>query len=164
MTGGIQDFVAHCVEHYGLQGPVLEVGSFDVCGNPRHHFSDESRFPKYTGVDQNDGPNVDTVMDSHDLRFMGESFGVVVSCDMIEHDTAFWVSVQEMVRVLLPGGHLILTTRSWRGCGPHGGGYGDYWRFLDDGVRCLMESNGVEVLEAVDCETDGGIFALGRKP
>lgn len=163
MTGEIQDFVAHCVKQYNLSGPVLEVGSFDVCGNPRHHFINGSSFPSYVGVDQNEGPNVDLVMNSHRLDFPDSFFRVVISCDMIEHDPAFWISVQEMVRVLLPGGHLILTTRSWRGCAKHGEGYGDYWRFLDDGLSLLMETNGVTPLEVIDCETDRGIFAVGRK-
>ena len=37
MTGEIMEFVEHCVKQYDLAGAVLEVGSFDVCGNP---FSD----------------------------------------------------------------------------------------------------------------------------
>lgn len=164
MTGEIMEFVEHCVERYPMEGNVLEVGSFDVCGNPRHLFSDRKRFRWYTGVDQNEGPNVDRVMNSHDLSFESSTFGVVVSCDMIEHDTAFWISVEQMARVLSPGGHLILTTRSWKGCAPHGEGYGDYWRFLDDGLRQLMDTNGVEVLEVVDHEVDYGVFAVGRKP
>jgi len=164
MTGEIMEFVEHCVKQYEMAGAVLEVGSFDVCGNPRHLFSDLKRFPEYTGVDQNVGPNVDEVMNSHDLLFENATFGVVVSCDMIEHDTAFWISVQEMARVLASEGHMILTTRSWKGCAPHGEGYGDYWRFLDDGLRQLMDTNGLVPLEVIDCETDYGIFAVGRKP
>jgi len=163
MTGEIMEFVEHCVQQYDMAGAVLEVGSFDVCGNPRHLFSDLRRFPEYTGVDQNEGPNVDQVMSSHGLDFGAESFGVVVSCDMIEHDSAFWVSVTEMARVLCCGGYMILTTRSWKGCAPHGEGYGDYWRFLDDGLSLLLETNGLEVLEVVDHDTDYGIFGVGRK-
>ena len=164
MTGEVQDFVKHCVAQYELAGAVLEVGSFDVCGNPKHHFSDRDRFSNYIGVDQNVGPNVDRVMNSRTLLFSNETFGVVISCEMIEHDPTFWISVQEMARVLAPGGYLILTSRSWRGCGPHGDGYGDYWRFLDDGLRQLLDANGLVTLEAVDCEADGGVFAIGRKP
>ena len=82
---------------------------------------------------------------------------------MIEHDSAFWVSVQEMARVLAPEGYLVLTSRSWRGTAPHGEGYGDFWRFLNDGMSLLMETNGLEVLEVVDSERDGGVFAVGKK-
>ncbi len=163
MTGEIQEFVGRCVKQYPMAGAVLEVGSFDVCGNPRHHFSEKYRFPRYIGVDQNAGPNVDMVMNSHALEFALNSFGVVVSCDMIEHDPTFWVSVTEMTRVLAPGGYLILTTRSWRGCAPHRDGYGDYWRFLDEGLRQLLVANNLTPLEVIDCESDAGIFAVGRK-
>lgn len=163
MTGEIQEFVEHCVKQYPMAGAVLEVGSFDVCGNPRHHFSDSSRFPEYIGVDQNDGPNVDLVMSSHKLTFLDAYFDVVISCDMIEHDPTFWISVEEMARVLTLEGYLILTTRSWRGCAPHGEGYGDYWRFLDDGLRQLLVVNGLAPLEVIDCESDYGIFAVGVK-
>ena len=169
MTGEVQNFVRDMVAKYPMRGYVLEVGSFDVCGNPRRWFTspedcpDPSRFLSYIGVDQQLGANVDIVMNAHRLEFSNETFSVVLSCEMIEHDTEFWVSVEEMTRVLERGGYLILTTRSWRGCGPHGN-YGDYWRFLPDGLRSLLERNGLECLEVVDSEADDGMFACGRKP
>ncbi len=163
MTGEVQEFVSHCVEHYPLRGAVLEVGSFDVCGNPRHHFLDETLFPSYIGVDRNEGPNVDRVMSAHALAFPSGSFGVVISCEMLEHDPSFWRSVREMARVLTTDGFMILTARSWRGCPPHGDGYGDYWRFMPEGMEYLLKRNGLGVVEVVDCETDFGVFALGQK-
>ncbi len=97
------------------------------------------------------------------LALPSEAFGVVICTEMIEHDDRFWESAKEMARVLRPGGYLILTTRSWRGCPPHE--YpSDYWRFLDNGLRSLMEYAGLTCIDAVDCEADGGVFALGRKP
>ncbi len=47
---------------------------------------------------------------SNDLRalFPEPYFGTVVSNAVLEHDPYFWRSVEEMKRILLPGGHLIV--------------------------------------------------------
>ena len=167
MTGEVQDWVKSCVERFPLKGAVLEVGSRDVCGNPRHHFNDRERFPSYIGVDREAGNNVDLVIDANYLTPRSLSPyprpNVIVCCEMIEHDQRFWESIERMESVLEPGGYLLLTTRSWRGCPPHCVPH-DYWRFLAEGLRVLMEQVGLECLETVDCEQDGGVFAIGRKP
>jgi SAM-dependent methyltransferase len=146
-----------------MKGKVLEVGSRDICGNPRNHFPTD-RFPFYVGVDMLAGQNVDLVLNAHELtsRFQGTYFDVVITVEMIEHDDNFWVSFLEMGRVLKPGGYMIVTTRSWRGCSPHDCP-NDYWRFMLEGLKRCLDLAGVEYLEGVDCEADGGVFACGRK-
>lgn len=162
MTGEVQEWVRRCVEKYpDLAGNVLEVGSLDVCGNPRHHFNDKERFPSYIGVDKLSGPGVDKICDVIRLPWDDASFDIVLSLEMIEHDRFFWESMIEIGRVLKKGGYLILTSRSWRGCGPHH--IEDYWRFLEDGLRVCLAMAGCETLETLDSIEDGGTFALGRK-
>ena len=69
MTDACQEWIAHCVKKLPCKGPVLEVGSFDVNGNPRYHFEDKSRFDSYIGVDMREGPCVDKVMNVQALDF-----------------------------------------------------------------------------------------------
>lgn len=167
MNGGIQDFVRDMVAKYPMGGMVLEVGSLDICGNPRRWFREhcpsgdgETRFPLYIGVDRTAGNNVDMVMNSHHLEFLDSYFDVVISIAAMEHDEKFWVSAQEMARVLKPGGWMIWSVPGWRGCGPHM--EEDYWRFMDKGVKVLMEQVGLEVLELIDNPNENDIYALGR--
>lgn len=166
MTPSCQNWIAYCVQKYSCAGKVLEVGSFDVCGNPRHHFADRNRFESYIGIDMRPGPCVDAVMNTQALEFADESFGTVVDAERLEHDNRFWVSIKEQYRVLKPGGHIIITTRSWGGFGPHD--YpSDYWRFMDKGLCDLLEYAGFTCLETQYGEKgahgDAAVFAIGRK-
>jgi SAM-dependent methyltransferase len=169
MNGSCQDYIGECVRRFPeIKGRVLEVGSYDVNGNPRCHFADTARFSSYFGIDMREGPQVDEVMNCHALRFDSASFEVVVDAERLEHDDDFQQSYRELSRVLVPGGHVIITTRSYGGFPPHD--YpSDYWRFMDNGLRHLLESSGIECLECVYGEfnetTKGhlGVYALGRK-
>jgi len=162
MTPACQQWAEHCVRNYPLAGDVLEIGSFDVCGNPRHHFADRNRFPSYLGIDMRAGPCVDSVMNANELTFADSSFGVVVNMEALEHDFYFWKTFAEMRRVVRVGGHVIVTTRSWNGFGPHD--YpSDYWRFMDDGLVRLFRENGFDCLESSYAENSSGIFAIASK-
>ena len=130
----------------GLSGRVLEVGSRDVNGSPRSIFDDIQKFPLYIGIDLEAGAGVDYVMDCHKLNFMQGMFDVVVDAERLEHDTDFFASYREIYRVLRPGGHVITTARSWGGFHPHCLP-GDYWRFLEGGLRHLLVVSGFEVLD-----------------
>jgi len=167
MTEQCQEWIGYSVKTYPCEGPVLEVGSFDVNGNPRHHFADKTRFPEYTGIDMREGPAVDRVMNVQNMEFPSDHFGVIVDAERLEHDNRFWVSVKELYRVLKPGGFIIVTTRSWGGMHPHAYPH-DYWRFMDSGLKDLLEYGGFEVLSTAYGERwaggDKAVFAVGRKP
>lgn len=167
MTPSCQNYIQGCIYRYPLQGDVLEVGSLDVCGNPRHNFS-VKRFPTYTGIDMRPGNCVDKVMNCHDMSaFEGASFDVVVDAERLEHDNDFIASYREISRVLRPGGYVIITTRSWGGFAPHD--YpSDYWRFLDNGLKHILETTGFKCLETEYGEYDdkkghAAVFACGQK-
>jgi SAM-dependent methyltransferase len=129
-----------------LSGAVLEVGSRDINGSPRPIFADKSRFHYYLGIDLEKGPGVDMVMNCHDMIFLDDLFEVVIDAERLEHDTDFFASYREIFRVLRPGGHVITTARSWGGFHPHCLP-NDYWRFLEGGLRHLLEISGLEVLD-----------------
>lgn len=143
MTKECMTFIAE--KAAGLSGDVLEVGSYNMNGSPREIFSD-ARFHSYLGIDLNEGPGVDAVMDCHRLRLPSASVDVVVDAERLEHDTDFFASYREIHRVLRPGGHVIATTRSWGGFHPHCLP-GDYWRFLESGLRQLFTVSGLEALD-----------------
>jgi SAM-dependent methyltransferase len=142
MTHGVMEYIASCAPLVG-GGDVLEVGSYDMNGSPRYLFAD---FRSYIGIDLVEGPGVDLTMNCQDLKFPDASFDVVVDAERLEHDTNFFQSYREIFRVLRPGGHVIVTTRSWGGFHPHCLPW-DYWRFTDEGLRQLLTVSGFEVLD-----------------
>lgn len=129
-------WVGERVKERGLADlSVLEVGSQDVNGSVRPFFHKE-----YIGVDIVEGRGVDICAPAHSLPFDDETFDVVVTTEMLEHDHRFWDSMPEMARVLKPGGTFLLTTRGigfkYHGSPEHG--FADYWRFTQDSIFYLM--------------------------
>jgi len=152
----VMDWVEGMVEKYGLKDKyTLEVGSRNVNGSVRELFSGV-----YFGVDMVEGYGVNEVMNAHDLKLPDNEFEVVVSTEMLEHDSEFWQSMKEMGRVLKPGGHLIITAR---GNGfPEHSWPSDYYRFMPESTKVLIELAGCEFLES-EIDDPPGIFGIGRK-
>lgn len=155
-------YVAGVLTRYPqIRGCVLEVGSYNVNGTPRGLFTDRKRFPSYWGIDMRSGPDVDQVCKADRLPFLPLSFEVIVCTEMLEHDDRFWESAREFVRVLVVGGHVILTTRNV-GYEPHDYPQ-DYFRFTVDGIRAVFDWAGLETLEAKDDKGWWGTYAVARK-
>jgi SAM-dependent methyltransferase len=148
-------WIADQVERFELAGrPALEVGSLDVNGSVRSLFAGD-----YIGIDMRDGPGVDIVGLASDLPFRDAAFEVVVTTETFEHDPSFWRSLDEIRRVLVRGGHLLITTR--------GNGFGehfepnDYFRFMPNARGLLLDLAGCDLVEeALDPEVPG-IFVHG---
>jgi len=82
---------------------VLEAGSYDVNGTPRHFFPDA----EYIGVDWREGPGVDIVCFFH--QYQGSPVDFVISTEMLEHDPYWDTSFMKMASLVKPGGSLLLT-------------------------------------------------------
>ena len=114
---------------------VLDVGSYNVNGTFRPLV--EQRGWNYTGLDTVAGPNVDVVaQDPFWFPFDGDTFDVVLSGSTMEHVTAIWRWVPELVRVLKPGGLLAIHTH-WKF--PEHRYPVDCWRIMPDGMRYLFD-------------------------
>ncbi len=94
---------------------VLEVGAQNVNGSMRDEFNDCI----YTGIDAVEGDGVDKVCLGHEYTAMDDSFDVVFSCEMFEHDPHAFDTVRNMCRMLRPGG-LFFMTCAGLGRGEHG--------------------------------------------
>lgn len=140
---------------------VLDVGALDVNGTLRPHV--ESLGPaRYVGADIESGPGVDEVVDAADLvsHYGSESFDLVITTEMVEHTRDWRVVTSNLKRVLRPGGHLLLTTRS-PGFKYHGYPY-DFWRYTQTDLRAIFGD--LEIL-AIEDDTDApGVFMLARRP
>jgi SAM-dependent methyltransferase len=87
---------------------VLEVGSLDVNGSIRRHFTDCD----YTGVDVAGGPGVDLVAQGQDLDFPDGSFDTTVSAECFEHNPYWSETFANMVRMTRPGGLVAFSCAS----------------------------------------------------
>lgn len=118
---------------------VLDVGSLDVNGSYKPLITE--REWHYTGLDIQDGRNVDVVTDDpFHYPFNDEEFDLIISGSTMEHVTAVWRWVPELARVLKPNGTLIIITH-WQ-FKLHRYPV-DCWRIMPDGMKYLFDETAV---------------------
>lgn len=140
----VKAYVVEQRKRLNINGKVLEIGSYDVNGN----LNEELAGCDHVRLDMRDGPNVDVVANSHDLPFLDNSFDAVVCVDVFEHDSAFWVTMQEIDRVLKSKGAVVLAAAGL-GFPPHEHPF-DYWRFTKQAMAVLLEDYDNVEVEADD--------------
>jgi SAM-dependent methyltransferase len=84
---------------------VLDVGSLDINGNNRFLFEES----QHIGIDIGPGPNVDIVAIAHEFADPDGSYDVIISTECFEHDMHYAKSIQNIVRMLAPGGMFLFT-------------------------------------------------------
>lgn len=143
---------------------ILEIGSYDVNGSLKGIFENQD----YTGLDMLAGPNVDIVSNAHQIDIASASFDAVIYCDTFEHDNAFWLTLDEIFRLLKFKGHFIFSAPTIYYPYYHGHP-DDYWRITESAFRqVVMPPSRYIMLEerqiktANDPDTISGIGAKRR--
>ena len=141
MQGFRQNFLAGKESDYLF---ILDLGSQDVNGSYRPLFENTSW--RYAGMDMAAGANVDVVVQTpYDWKEIASaSVDVLISGQAFEHIEYFWITMLEIERVLKPGGLCCLLAPS---SGPEHRYPVDCWRFYPDGMRALVRSSALELLE-----------------
>jgi SAM-dependent methyltransferase len=96
--------VKQMLPQYFQDKKVLEVGSLNINGSVRIYFDNCD----YTGIDLAEGPGVDKIISIHELN-EPETYDVVISTEMLEHDKHWQTSLRQMYSNVKPGGLFILT-------------------------------------------------------
>lgn len=138
VRGHLESFI----QKHATNVPTLDLG----CGNSRY----AEYFPHRVGMDLHPGRGVSVVADGHALPVRSESFPAVLSTEMLEHARKPQTVVDEIERVLEPGGRVWLTTRFAFPLheAPH-----DYFRFTAPGLAHLFRK-----FEQVEILPDTGPF------
>lgn len=132
LTGKISRIALdHLVERYASDTKTLEVGAY---GSPSYG----RFFNNKIGIDVRPGPGVDQVASVYELPFESESFDVVLCLSVLEHLETPQKAIEEMKRVLKPGGRIIVSVPFLF---PIHDAPGDYWRFTKFGLRNLFKHN-----------------------
>ena len=105
-------------------------------------------FPHRVALDVQRGIGVQVIGDAQALGIRDASFDVVLCTEVLEHLPEPQRAIDEIFRVLVPGGQLLLTTRFLFPIhdAPH-----DYFRFTKYGLRHLLRRFEISELEE---ETD----------
>ena len=84
---------------------VLEIGSLDINGSIRDFFKNCN----YIGNDVAEGNGVDIVSQGQDLKFPDNTFDVVISCEVMEHNPFWKETFKNMIRMCKPDGLIVFT-------------------------------------------------------
>lgn len=134
----VRSFVQDCVEQLPLLAPVVEIGSRPAETQENIAFlRDLVGIKPYVGCDIQPGANVDVVTDIHRLPFADATVGTVVCVEVLEHVHDPIRAVEEIRRVLQPGGTAILTSVMFMPVHAHPW---DFWRFTPEGFAQLLSS------------------------
>lgn len=139
MLGIIVDFAREFLLADKNFDKVLDVGSRNINGSLKELFS--GRCQEYIGLDLCDGKGVDIVADAENLLeiFPGDTFDCVVCCETLEHTKNPLLIVENMRKVLKPGGWLFITTPSIGH--PIHDWPNDYYRFFESTFRDVFLKN-----------------------
>lgn len=84
---------------------VLDIGSLDINGNNGFLFDN----CLYLGIDVATGRNVDIVSKGHELNLPDGTFDCIISTECFEHDQYYAQTIQNILRMLKPGGMFMFT-------------------------------------------------------
>jgi SAM-dependent methyltransferase len=160
-------FLERAAALHPARGPLLEIGSLDVNGSVRDLFPGAA---PYVGVDLHRGRGVDVVASGHDFG-RDATFDTVVTTECLEHDPGWHLTLRNIVRVLQPGGTLLLTcattgrhehgtTRTSPAMSPS---TNDHYRNLT-ARDVLAHLDGLRVDLVATCWTSFDLYVVARKP
>lgn len=137
MRKNIKDFAELASRTLPVSEPIYEFGSFQVPEQMK--FGDlRDLFPgrEYVGCDMREGPGVDKILNLHGLDLPDDSVGFVFCLDTLEHVEYPGKAMEEIHRVLKPGGIVIIT--SVMNFPIHEYPY-DYWRFTPEAFKSILK-------------------------
>jgi SAM-dependent methyltransferase len=123
---------------------ILDLGCQDINGTYKALFS--STTWKYIGIDTSKGKNVDIVIsDPYSWKNIPSNYAdVIISGQAFEHIEYIWLTMEEVFRVLKPGGLCCIIAPS---SGIEHKYPTDCWRIYPDGFKALAKYSGLEVIE-----------------
>ena len=135
MIASTLDWILKVNEAFHLKPKrVLDIGSLDYNGNPKHLFS----YSRYTGIDIKAGPNVDVVLDVSKIStyFQRNYFDAVLCLCFLEHVKNIFDVLDQVKHALKPSGHFYV---SIPGLGYPKHDYpNDYWRVTEPALRDVI--------------------------
>jgi SAM-dependent methyltransferase len=158
------EFARDIAERFPIAGPAVEMGARAADGqediaNLRPLFA--PLVDTYIGCDIQPGPGVDQIEDIHALTFADNSVGTVLCFETLEHVADPIRAVQEMHRILKPGGLLAISSVMFFPIHEHPW---DFWRFTPEGFDRLLEPFDAKLVLAHGYEyLPEGVYGIGSK-
>jgi SAM-dependent methyltransferase len=145
-----------------LPEPIYEFGAYRALGQDERG-DVRGCFPgkEYVGTDARAGPGVDRILDLHRLELVDASVGTAILLDTVEHVERPWQALEEIARVLKPGGVVVMASVMFFPIHLYPD---DYWRFTASGFRALLKPFDDAILASVGIKTlPHTVLGIGMK-
>jgi SAM-dependent methyltransferase len=132
----VLDFARDVAENFDIRSPLVEMGARAAEGQEdvadvRPIFAAS----EHIGCDIQPGLGVDRIEDIHALTFADNSVGTVIALETLEHVADPLRAMQEVHRVLQPGGLVAISSLMFFPIHAHPW---DYWRLTPEGFELLL--------------------------
>ncbi len=160
MRENVKALVRLASETLSLRGPVYEFGSYLVedqlgRGDLRPFFPGR----EFVGCDMRPGPGVDRIEDLSQLSLDDQSVQTIICVDTLEHVFEVRRAVDEMLRVLAPGGVIVVSVPFDFRVHDYPS---DYWRLTPSCLSRLFAPLGATLVGWQGLENDPHtVFAIG---
>lgn len=124
-----------------VEGRALDLGA----GSAKYKPIIQEKCPVYTAADLHAGKNIDVVTDILTTPFQDSSFDAVYCLQVFEHIPKPWLAVQEIRRVLVPGGVCVVSAPFLQASHADPD---DYFRYTVAGLESLFSAPEFELLES----------------
>ena len=162
MRDNVRAFIQCAAASFPMDGPIYEFGSYLVAGqeqlaNLRPLFPDR----QYVGCDMRPGPGVDRIEDLGHLTLDDGVAGAIICVDTLEHVFEVRKAVDEMIRVLRPGGLMLVSVPLDFRIHDYPD---DYWRLTPSCIARLMAPLAATIVGSQGLEGyPHTVFGIGMK-
>jgi SAM-dependent methyltransferase len=162
MVPVVLDFARDLAENLVLPEPLVEIGARAAEG--QEAIADVRAIlgaREHIGCDIQPGPGVDCIEDVHALTFDDASVGTVVAFETLEHVADPIRAMQEIHRVLRPGGVVAISSLMFMPIHAHPW---DFWRFTPEAFGLLLKDFESRLVVGVGWELmPSNVFGVGVK-
>ena len=110
----------------------------------------------YVAFDIAPGPAIDVTGDIERTPFKDDEFDTIISTQVLEHVRRPWLVVEEMRRILKPGGIAFITAPFLV---QHHGHPDDFFRYTTSGIASLFADRGFEIIESAGYGRTFGVLS-----
>lgn len=141
-------FVDSSIARIAKEKIVLDAGGGTRFGKWMKQYESLFKDCDYRTFDFDSSTDADVVGDIHAIPLADASVDAIICSSVLEHVRDPLSAMEELRRILKPGGKIFFYVPSTYPYHAHKGHYPDYWRFFDDTIRILFkEFSSVEIVK-----------------
>lgn len=148
-----KEFIDLKIKEISKEKTILDVGGGSPFTKWLAKYKDLFAGTDYKTMDYDKNTGADVIGDIHNIPLASGTIDAIICHSVLEHVKYPQKAMEEMYRVLRPGGKMFFHVPSIYPYHARKGHYADYWRFFDDAIDLLFKD-----FSHMECVKRGGYF------